>query len=219
MDFVLVFVGVATTVAAIILLAKISYDAGRFNGIRQTTMRLTDGISFHYEYKDRKPPEGVAKTINEINARVRKARTIAEKCDLYYTSLSDLSAMGEAAYDKGFDAAHGLFEPRSEQIHIVLPTKELLNLTWLAHFGFENMIPKYSPFSAHHFLKEEEAQAATGAIERLERAVPKQYRDPEEPYALAESRHQLIWQQWPAKKERGGVTGSAVSTYETDWAG
>jgi hypothetical protein len=77
-------------------------------------------------------------------------------------------------------------EPREGEIRIDLTTKELVNICWLAHFGFKNMIKDESYYA---FNDARDAEEATHAIEKIERHRPEDYRDPDDRYAQAINRH------------------------------
>jgi hypothetical protein len=49
---------------------------------------------------------------------------------------------------------------------------ELLQLSWLVHLGFQNMMPNYRGFEIHRFIGEEDAKEGAMAVGRIEGAIP-----------------------------------------------
>jgi hypothetical protein len=179
------------------------HQKGRVAGIQETMREITRGISQHYEHQGQDLPERVTKAVDEMKERVAKAATVKEKCNAYEIHLWSLgNLMGEACWHSGFEEGQRFSDPRKGEIRIDLTEQELLNIHWLAHYGFENMMPNYAPLRQHHFSSEEDAERATHAVETLERAVPKKHRDPSDPYALAFNRQTMIWDQWPGEKQK-----------------
>jgi hypothetical protein len=87
-----------------------------------------------------------------------------------------------------------------------LSEREVLNLAFLAHIGFEKMIGREGP--KREFDDEQDAERASEAIRQLERHKPKDAVDESDPYAQAFNRQTMIWDRWPTKTaERGLTTG------------
>jgi hypothetical protein len=89
--------------------------------------------------------------------------------------------------------------PKQDIILVELSLKELLHLTWLAHLGFNHMMPNYRGFEAYRFTGDEDARGGTRAIERLEAAIPAEHRPFDDPAAQAGSRRKLITEWWSPK--------------------
>ncbi len=53
--------------------------------------------------------------------------------------------MGEAAYQKGFDAGRRWSEPSDGERRIDLPLEQWRWIRYLAHIGFLNQMPNYAP--------------------------------------------------------------------------
>ena len=86
--------------------------------------------------------------------------------------------------------------PANGKIRIDLSLNELQRLSWLAHLGFQRMMPNYHGFEIHRFTGEQDALEGTLAIAKIDGAIPAQER------AFAEvqlkSRQKLIRDWWRA---------------------
>jgi hypothetical protein len=89
--------------------------------------------------------------------------------------------------------------PRDGKIHVELSVDELHQLTWLAHLGFQHMMPNYRGFETHRFSGEDDARNGAKAIERLEVTILTM-QGPVDPVALANSRLTLIESWWSERK-------------------
>jgi hypothetical protein len=202
MDLAFSIIGIIAAIllaAAVISAARGIFARGRLQGIEEAIYELARGVSAHYEQEGEPIPERVGKCIDEMKARVAKAGGAQAKCHAFKVHFWDLgNVMGEAAWQNGFEAGQRFTDPRESEIRVDLPLKELMNIRWLAHFGFENMVGNQDgPFT---FKDEKDAEEATHAIERLEFYIPKERRDPSDPYALSFNRQTMIWNRWPSEK-------------------
>jgi hypothetical protein len=82
---------------------------------------------------------------------------------------------------------------------IELSLDELLELNWLAHLGFQHMMPNYRGFETHRFSGEDAARHASKAVERLEVSIPETHR-PVDPTALSNGRLTLVENWWSERK-------------------
>jgi hypothetical protein len=198
MDLTFSIVGIVAVILLVAALRRI-FAWGWLQGAKEATHELTRGVSTHYEHEGEPIPERVGNYIDEMKARLRKATGTPAKCDVhraYFWGLGNVT--GEAAWHSGFEAGRQFARPQKDEVLVDLSPSELMNLRWLAHFGFENMMRrKDGPFI---FKNEKEAVAATHAIERLEFHIQKQERDQSDPYALSFNRQTMIWDRWPSEK-------------------
>jgi hypothetical protein len=74
----------------------------------------------------------------------------------------------------------------------------LVNIGWLAHYGFEHMM--WGTDTSFTFNDAKDAEEATHAIRKLERHLPEEYRHPDDPHAQAVNRQFMIWERWPSEK-------------------
>jgi hypothetical protein len=189
--------------ALVIFIAFARYRAGlargRFLGMQAASAELSRGVSANYEREGEPLPEGVSKILDEIKVALVRAKTWDEKYDAYRVRLWTFgNEMGEASAGRGFDQGQDWMQPRKGELRVDLTVQELLDLNFAAHVGFER---RMEPGDYLAFREKKEAQRVTDAIERFERNVPKEYRDPDEPYALSFNRQTLIWNRWPQKDD------------------
>jgi hypothetical protein len=183
-------------VALVFQLQRYLYHRGRLRGIQDTLFEITRGISHHYEVEGQPIPQEVAKAVDDMKARVKKAE-IFEKCKAYTIHMWHMgNAMGAATSQAGFEAGQRSTDPRDGEVRIDLTAKELRNIRFMAHYGFENMMVKGDLLI--EFENEQDANAATEAIVKLEHKISRNP-DDKEPYALAFNRQTMIWDRWPPK--------------------
>ena len=93
--------------------------------------------------------------------------------------------------------------PANGMIRVDLSSKELMRLSWLAHLGFQHMMPNYRSFEIHRFTGEEDALESTLAVGKIESAIPAQ----ERPFAEVQlkTRQKLIRDWWHAVPDRLAV--------------
>jgi len=75
-------------------------------------------------------------------------------------------AASEACWIKGHAAGARRKALAEGRFRVDLSLDELLQLSWLAHLGFQNMMPNYRGFEIHRFNGEENAQRAAMASAR-----------------------------------------------------
>jgi hypothetical protein len=199
---------IVVAAAAVVFIAdQTVFARGRLCGLKEATDELMRGIA--YSQHDEQASEPVLKALNEIKARIAKKRPARMTCDAVSASLSELGhAIGDVVFRKGFEAgqeAQARFEaPIDGKIRVDLSISELMQIRWLAHFGFEHAMwntgdPEGAkPRSHTHvvFKNRLEAQRATEAIDTLEYRIPRKKGDSDERYALALDRQQMIRERW-----------------------
>jgi hypothetical protein len=72
--------------------------------------------------------------------------------------------------------------PAEGKIRVDLSINELLQLSWLAHLGFQHMMPNYRGFEIYRFSSETDAQEGARAVGKIEGVIPAKDR----PVALEE---------------------------------
>jgi hypothetical protein len=196
-------------VAAVAFVAdRAVFTRGRLSGIREAVDELMRGAADHYQ-NDNQTSEPIRNALNDIKARLSKKRTTPITGDTVGAGLSELGrAMGEVVFGKGFEAGRDaqarLEAPINGKVRVDLSVSELMQIRWLAHFGFEHTMwntwdpegAKPRPHADVVFKNRTDAQRATEAIDLLEHRIPKERRDSGEPYALALNRQQMIRERW-----------------------
>jgi hypothetical protein len=184
------------------------FTRGRLSGIREAVDELMRGAAYHYQ-NDNQTSERILNALNDIKARLSKKRPTRIAGDAVSTGLSELGrAMGDVVFGKGFEAGRNaqarLEAPINGKVRIDLSVSELMQIRWLAHFGFEHTMwntwdpegAKPRPHADVVFKNRTDAQRATEAIDLLEHRIPKDRRDSGGPYALALNRQQMIRERW-----------------------
>jgi len=164
----------------------------RFNGMKIVADEMIHGSSRHYKRENEPLPEEIKKAIDDMNTRVARERTERDRGDVYIVGARLLAdAMGQACVKRGFESRDRGSEPTGSNIRVDLSAREVLNLAFLAHQGFEKMIGKFDD--------EQDAERASEAIWQLERHKPKDAIDERGPHAQAINRQTMIWARWPTK--------------------
>jgi hypothetical protein len=159
-------------VAAGLSCARSYFERGRLRGMEEATREIVRGMTSHYELEGQTIPERVAKALNGVKA-VSAKRWKGNGTDPYHAQLWIFgNAVGEACWLKGHAAGIRRKVPAEGKIRVDLSLNELLQLSWLAHLGFQNMMPNYRSFEIHRFSGEEDAQEGATAVGRIEAAIP-----------------------------------------------
>jgi hypothetical protein len=184
--------------------ARSYYNRGRLRGAEEATREVLRGLGAHYELEGQKIPETIAKALKSISAvSDKRYDTVKAFNDAYHPQLWVLGdAVGEACWLKGHSAGMKRKAPAEGKIRVDLSLNELLQLSWLAHLGFQNMMPNYRCFEIHRFSHGEDAQEAAKAVSRIECAIPSKLRPFADPSIQLKNRQQLICDWWPSTPHR-----------------
>ena len=108
----IIYVGIALACVVFAWLRSRSFHQGRLEGIRKAVLDLSRTCSFHYETKDQPLPEKVDKALDYMANAMKRGEGTKGKIFLYLTGAAMLGdAMGEVAWQKGFDAGRLWTEP------------------------------------------------------------------------------------------------------------
>lgn len=187
-----------------VLVVAHHHERGRLQGIREASDRMIRGVSRHYEVVGQSIPEDVAKAVDTMMDRVNARKTWKEKNETYLPYLFTLGdEMGKACVASGIEIGEYRADPREGETRIDLTSREIVNLSFLAHLGFEKMIVgRGGAFGDISFNDEADAEQATNAIGKLERYKPKEMRDPTDPYILAFNRQTMIWDRYSTSSQK-----------------
>jgi hypothetical protein len=175
------------------------FARGRLRGMQEATQEIVRGVNSHYAVAGEAVPPHVAKAIGAVTAATSGA-SYNKKIHRYHTHLWVFGdAIGEACWRRGYDTCKRAMTPKQDIIPVELSLKELLHLTWLAHLGFNHMMPNYRGFETYRFTGDEDASGGTRALERLEAAVPAEHRPFDDPMVQANGRRKLIAEWWTPK--------------------
>jgi hypothetical protein len=181
--------------------ARSYFQNGRVRGVEEAFCELARGIGSYYD-NDGRLPEPVAAAFEKVKAAARDSRRPSNKLtQRYHAELWRLGdAIGELCWLKGHAAGIRRKAPAEGKIRVDLSLNELLQLSWLAHLGFQRMMPNYRDFEIHRFSGEEDAIEAATAVSRIEAAIPVKDRPFEDLLNQVQRRQALIsdwWQETP----------------------
>jgi hypothetical protein len=184
--------------------ARSYFEKGRLRGAEEATLQILRGLNSHYELDGRDIPDTVAKAIKSAEAVMGKIGKMRKpSIDPYHAQLWILgNAVGEACWIKGHAAGVRRKAPAEGKIRVDLSLNELLQLSWLAHLGFQNMMPNYRGFEVHRFSGEEDAQEGAKAVSRIESSIPATKRPFGDLAAQIKNRQKLICDWWQAPPNR-----------------
>lgn len=178
------------------------YERGRLRGMEDAAREMIRGISSHYELDGQGVPDSVLKAVAGVKTISAKnlALATADPYEARFWNFGD--AIGEACWRKGHGSGLRKREPAKGKFRIDLSLSELLQLGWLAHLGFQHMMPNYRGFEIHRFSGEQDAQEGAVAVGRLECAIPAAERPFDDLSIQLKSRQKLISDWWQAVPKR-----------------
>ena len=176
--------------------ARSYFEKGRLRGMEEAAREMTRGIGSHYELQGQVAPERVAKALKALKALSGKPRKKGST-DPYHAQLWIVGdAIGEACWVKGHAAGVRRKAPAEGKIRIDFALNELLQLSWLAHLGFQHMMPNYRGFEIHRFSGEEEASEGAKAVAKVEAFIPAKERPFSDLSVQVKNRQKLICAWW-----------------------
>jgi hypothetical protein len=178
--------------------ARSYFEKGRLQGMGEATRELTRGINAHYELDGQVAPERVATALKAFSA-VSGKHWKKGSTDPYHAQLWIVgNAIGEACWLKGHGAGMRRKAPAEGKIRADFSLNELLQLSWLAHLGFQHMMPNYRGFEIHRFSGEENAWEGAKAVAKIEAVIPAKERPFADLSVQVRSRQKLICDWWQA---------------------
>ena len=201
-EIVFIFGGLQVALAiAVFSCARSYFEKGRRRGMEEATRELARGLNSHYEAQGHAASERLAAAFNGMNKITGKARN--GLADPYHAQLWVLGdAIGEACWLKGHASGLRRKAPAEGKIRIDLSLNELLQLSWLAHLGFQHMMPNYRDFEIHRFSGEDDAREGALAVSRIEGAIPVNERPFAELSVQLKRRLRLISDWWQDAPDR-----------------
>jgi hypothetical protein len=182
--------------------ARSYFEKGRLQGMEEATREMTRGIGPHYELGGQVAPERVAKALKAFEA-VSGKHWKKGSTDPYHPQFWIIGdAIGEACWLKGHAAGMRRKAPAEGKIRVDLSLNELLQLSWLAHLGFQHMMPNYRGFEIHRFGDEENAWEGAKAVAKIEAVISTKERPFADLSVQVKNRQKLIcdwWHEVPSK--------------------
>ena len=198
---------ILTVLTILLLLLMISLGSflrscfvrGRLRGMQEAAAEIIRGLNSHVEVEG-ELTAGVSKALETLKtaaAGVSHHKQI-ERRYAHLWVFGD--AIGKSCWSKGYRTGKLTMAPRDDKVLVELSVNELRQLAWLAHLGFQHMMPNYRGFEIHRFSGEEDALDGAKAVERLEVSVPAMHRTADDPIALSNARLGLINNWWSERK-------------------
>jgi hypothetical protein len=205
-DILLVLGGlVAILIGVSLSCARSYFETGRLRGMEEATREVGRGVSSHCELDGGVVPVAVQKAMAAVKAVSQKRRRLsgAKTTDPYHAQLWILGdAIGEACWMKGHASGLRRKAPAEGKIRIDLSINELLQLSWLAHLGFQHMMPNYRGFEIYRFSSEEDAREGALAVGKIEGVIPAKDRPVADLTVQFKNRQKLIGDWWEAMPNR-----------------
>lgn len=183
--------------------ARSYFEKGRLRGMEEATREIVRGVSSHYELEGQ-IPECVEKALKQAKAvSGRGPKTSRRLTDPYHAQLWIVGdAIGDACWRKGHAAGLTRKAPAEGKIRVDFSLNELLQLSWLAHLGFQYMMPNYRGFEIHRFSGEEDAREGAIAVSKIEGAIPAKMRPFADLGVQLKDRQKLISDWWQGVPDR-----------------
>lgn len=117
---------------------------------------------------ERAYPKEVLATFAEVKKYVEAGSTKQEAALWEFGN-----AIGESCLRKGYLEGVKTGAIPDGKIRIEVSLNELLQMSWLAHLGFQHMMPNFRGIEMHRFSGEDDAREAARSVAMLECALPK----------------------------------------------
>jgi hypothetical protein len=185
--------------------ARSYFETGRLRGMEEATREFGRGVSSHYELEGGAVPAAVEKAIASVKAVSQRRRRLTgtKTTDPYHAQLWILGdAIGEACWLKGHASGMRRKSPAEGKIRVDLSINELLQLSWLAHLGFQHMMPNYRGFEMYRFSSEEDAQEGALAVGKIEGVISAKAKSVADLTAQFKNRQKLIRNWWEASSDQ-----------------
>ena len=166
--------------------------------MEEATRELSKGFNSHFELEGQAVPERVSIALKRLKEASSKAwKPGAGLTEPYHAQLWVLGdAICEACWIKGHAAGVRRKAPAAGKLRVDFSLNELLQLSWLAHLGFQHMMPNHRGFEIHRFSGPDDAREGASAVGKIESAIPAKERPFTDLSAQVKSRQKLICDWW-----------------------
>jgi hypothetical protein len=179
------------------LCARSYFEKGRLKGVEEGMREIIRGAQAHFPYDGAAIPKRVLGTMVSVK-KVIGSRNAAVEPALWALGAE----VGQVSWRKGYDEAIKLGAVPDGKIRLEISLNELLQLSWLAHLGFQHMMPNYRGFEIHRFSGAEDAREGARSVAILECSLPKGERPFADVKTQMRGREKLISDWWPNPAER-----------------
>jgi hypothetical protein len=177
--------------------ARSYLEVGRKRGMEEAVRELARGLGSHCELESGAMSAPVQKAMDDFNKLLAHGRLKRGSTNPFHAQLWVLgNAIGDACWVKGHAAGVRRKAPAEGKIRVDLSINELLQISWLAHLGFQHMMPNYRGFETYRFSSEEDATEAARAVSRVEASVPPKDRPIADLTVQFKNRQKLIGDWW-----------------------
>jgi hypothetical protein len=144
--------------------------------------------------------EPIPRAVVQLNRSFKQA--LSRPATAQHPALWELgNAIGEACWQNGYAEGLKVGATPPDKIRIELTVDELLHMSWLAHLGFQYMMPNYRGFELHRFKGAEDAKAGARAVALLECALPRNQRPFSDITQQLQARDKMISDWWVQKPQ------------------
>jgi hypothetical protein len=177
--------------------AKSYYERGRRWGLEQAAAEILRGAQTSLGSKDAAVPKPVLKAL------AAHKRAIANPTMPCEPALWDVGhAIGEGCWRNGYSEGVKVEAKPEDRIRLDLSLAELLQMSWLAHLGFQHMMPNYRGFEVHRFSGADDACEGARSVAILECALPRSERPFADLKTQILNRERLITGWWTIAPEQ-----------------
>jgi hypothetical protein len=177
--------------------AKSYFERGRRRGLELAADEILRGAQSHLGSKDAAVPKSVQKAL------AMHKRTIASPNVPCEPALWEFgNAVGDACWRNGHGEGVKVGARPDDMIRLDISLAELLQMSWLAHLGFQHMMPNYRGFEVHRFSGADDASEGARSVAILECALPRSERPFADLRTQITGREKMIADWWPAIPER-----------------
>lgn len=170
--------------------------------MQEAVRELNRGLSAHYELEGQVVPERVATALKAFHSVFERPIKLGPN-NPYHAQLWILgNAIGESTWIKGHAAGVRRKAPAPGKIRADFSIAELLQLSWLAHLGFQHMMPNYRDFEIHRFSGAEDASEGSRVVAKIEAIIPEKEKLSIDFSVQAKGRKKLIADWWQEAPDR-----------------
>lgn len=144
--------------------------------------------------------EPIPSAVLRMNRSFKQA--LSRPAKVQHPALWELgNAIGEACWQNCYAEGLKVGATPPDKIRIELTVEELQQMSWLAHLGFQYMMPNYRGFDLYRFNGAEDARAGARAVALLECALPRGQRPFGDIAQQLQARDKLISDWWLQKPQ------------------
>jgi hypothetical protein len=173
-------------------------------GLRRRSARMADEVIRGAQLSLGTSASALPKSV--LAAAVNLKRGFHDQIIPHDSLLWELgNSIGEACRQSGYQEGLKVSAKPDDQIRIDMSVNELLHMSWLAHLGFQHMMPNYRGVEVHRFGGATDAREAARSVAILECALPKNDRPFVDTRTQMLTREKMISDWWVAKAELHSV--------------